>query len=136
MATFAGVGLADIRERAYTQFAPLRERRKQLAGTLSGGEQQMLALARSLAVDPAVLIIDELSMGLAPLVVEQLYQIVAELAAKQAMAIIIVEQFAHDVLSVATRVGVMAHGQLISVGPPEAVAATLSDAYLVGTRAP
>jgi branched-chain amino acid transport system ATP-binding protein len=105
-------------------------RRSQLAGTLSGGEQQMLALARALAVDPAVLIIDELSMGLAPLVVEQLYKIVAELAAKRDMAILIVEQFAHDVLGVATRAGIMAHGRLIAVGTPHEIASKLSTAYL------
>jgi ABC-type branched-subunit amino acid transport system ATPase component len=130
MATFGGASVNGIRERTYAQFPQLRSRRRQLAGTLSGGEQQMLALARSLSVDPSVLIIDELSMGLAPLVVEQLYAIVAELARTRAMAIVIVEQFAHDVLNVATRAGIMAHGRLIAIGQPDDIASRLSDAYL------
>ena len=63
----------------------------------------MLSLARALVVDPAVLVIDELSMGLAPIIVERLYEIVAEVAESEAIAILIIEQFAHDVLGVATK---------------------------------
>jgi branched-chain amino acid transport system ATP-binding protein len=130
MSTFSGASLSHIRERAFSQFPRLGERRRQLAGTLSGGEQQMLALARALVVDPAVLIIDELSMGLAPIIVEELYEIVAEVAAREAMAIIIIEQFAHDVLGVSTTAAVMLHGRIVSVGHPDEIAATISDAYL------
>jgi branched-chain amino acid transport system ATP-binding protein len=133
MSTFTGVSLADIRERAFTQFPRLAERRKQLAGTLSGGEQQMLALARALVVDPAVLVIDELSMGLAPIIVERLYEIVAEVAESEAIAILIIEQFAHDVLGVATKAGVTLHGRLVTVGSPDQIALTISDAYLAST---
>ena len=93
----------------------------------------MLALARALVVDPAVLLIDELSMGLAPIIVERLYEIVAEVAESESIAILIIEQFAHDVLGVATKAGVMLHGRLVTIGSPDEIALTISDAYLAST---
>jgi branched-chain amino acid transport system ATP-binding protein len=129
MVTFAGVSLADVEERAYTTFPRLQERRSQLAGTLSGGEQQMLSLARGLAVNPALLFLDELSMGLAPLIVEELYGIVAGIA-KTGVSILVVEQFARTVLGVADYAAIMLHGRVTSVGQPEDIAHELEDAYL------
>src|SRR3546814_8516943 len=81
MATHSGRARSDIEGETYERFPRLAERRSQLAGTMSGGEQQMLALARGLATDPALSLLDELSMGLAPLIVEELYAQVAEIAA-------------------------------------------------------
>ena len=80
MVTYGGVTLAEVEERSFAQFPVLGDRRNQLAGTMSGGEQQMLAMARGLAVDPTLLFLDELSMGLAPLIVRDLYEIVAGIA--------------------------------------------------------
>ena len=77
MAASSGAPLGQLQEVAFSLFPRLKERRSQLAGTLSGGEKQMLALARGLGSDPAVLLIDELSMGLAPMVVRELYESVA-----------------------------------------------------------
>ena len=131
MATYAGVSIHHVEEVAYERFPRLKERRTQTAGTLSGGEQQMLAMARGLAVDPAVLLLDELSMGLAPLVVEELYGIVSQIA-RSGTSILVVEQFARTVLGVADVAAIMVNGQIRRVGRPDEVEHELSAAYLGG----
>jgi branched-chain amino acid transport system ATP-binding protein len=131
MMTFAGCSLEHVEEVAYDRFPRLGERRSQVVGTMSGGEQQMLAMARGLATDPALLLLDELSMGLAPLIVEELYGVVAQLAA-DGMSILVVEQFARTVLGVADYAALMTHGRVRRVGRPDEVADELSEAYLGG----
>jgi branched-chain amino acid transport system ATP-binding protein len=129
MVTYAGAPMDQVEERAYTTFPRLQERRTQLAGTMSGGEQQMLAMARGLAVDPAILFLDELSMGLAPLIVEELYEIVGQIA-QSGVSILVVEQFARTVLGVADYAAIMLHGKITSVGQPADILPELEQAYL------
>ena len=128
MVTYGGAPLSQVEERAYATFPRLGERRAQLAGTMSGGEQQMLAMARGLATDPKLLFLDELSMGLAPLIVEELYEIVAEIA-KTGVSILVIEQFARTVLGVADYAAIMLHGRISAVGEPADIADELEAAY-------
>ena len=129
VATSSGASLERVREVAFTLFPRLSQRRRQLAGTLSGGEKQMLALARGLGTDPAVLLVDELSMGLAPLVVESLYEAVAEIA-RSGVSVLVVEQFATIGLRYATTVHVMAHGSIAYSGPSDGAIDAVHAAYL------
>jgi branched-chain amino acid transport system ATP-binding protein len=131
MATYTGVSMRHVEAVAYERFPRLKERRSQVAGTMSGGEQQMLAMARGLASEPALLLLDELSMGLAPLVVEELYGIVSQIA-KSGTSILVVEQFARTVLGVADVAAIMVNGLVRKVGTPADVEHELSAAYLGG----
>lgn len=129
MNTYSGTSFKNVQERAFAQFPRLKERRNQQAGTLSGGEQQMLAMSRAIATDPALLMLDELSIGLAPIIVEELYEQIGELAAS-GLSILIVEQFAQSVLGVADVAAIMLHGKIEKVGPPKEIAEELTAAYL------
>ena len=129
MWTFRGVRRSEVEEVAYARFPRLKERRRQMAGTLSGGEQQMLALSRALSTRPKLLLLDEISMGLAPLVVAELYSLVAQIA-EEGFAILVVEQFAATALAVAQRAAVMTQGRIQMEGTPAEIAAAAGSLYL------
>ena len=120
-------------ERVYDQFPRLKERRKQVAGTLSGGEQQMLAMGRGLMSNPKLLMLDEPSMGLAPLMVEQIFAIVKELH-KDGVTVLLVEQNAQMALSVADRGYVLETGKIVLTGEGKALLedGAVKKAYLGG----
>jgi branched-chain amino acid transport system ATP-binding protein len=124
-----GLSGSSIEELAYARFPTLGQRRTQLAGTMSGGEQQMLAMARALTTDPSLLLLDEISMGLAPLIVAELYELVGQLAA-EGISILVVEQFARTALAIADYAAIMVHGRITRVGQPEDVTDEVSAAYL------
>jgi branched-chain amino acid transport system ATP-binding protein len=105
---------SDI-ERVFDLFARLKDRRGQLAGTLSGGEQQMLAIGRALMARPKVLLLDEPSMGLAPLMVDKIFEVVADIH-RQGVSVLLVEQNAHRALQLASRAYVMESGQITLSG--------------------
>ena len=129
--SYAGVAAEKVLDTAFSYFPRLHQRRGQLAGTMSGGEQQMLALSRALASDPALLMLDELSMGLAPLIVEELYDTVAQIA-ESGVSILVVEQFARTALRVSDYAAVMQGGRVVATGEPDEINATMSDVMLGG----
>ncbi|WP_211317453.1 ABC transporter ATP-binding protein [Sphaerotilus hippei] len=106
---------ADI-EKVFAIFPRLKERRDQLAGTMSGGEQQMLAMGRALMARPKVLLLDEPSMGLSPIMVDKIFEVVADIH-RQGVTILLVEQNASRALALASRGYVMDSGQITMTGP-------------------
>jgi branched-chain amino acid transport system ATP-binding protein len=127
----SGTSRREIEERTYAQFPRLGERRRQLAGTLSGGEQQMLAMSRALTTGPQLLLLDEISMGLAPIIVEELYAIIGQLAT-EGYSILLTEQFAEMALRIASSAIVIIRGSVAMTGSPDEVRAALQDLYLRG----
>jgi len=125
--------VADALDYVYEQFPRLKERRRQIGGTLSGGEQQMLAMGRALMSRPKLMMLDEPSMGLAPILVEQIFEIIANLH-KNGTTILLVEQNAQMALSVADRAYVMETGKITLSGTGKELAASeeVKKAYLGG----
>jgi branched-chain amino acid transport system ATP-binding protein len=124
-------GIRDGRERVFSLFPRLKERRNQVAGTLSGGEQQMLAIARALMARPRLLLMDEPSMGLAPILVEQIFDAIRGIN-RQGTTILLVEQNAFMALDVAHRGYVLQTGTIVLSGPASELAANeeVKRAYL------
>jgi branched-chain amino acid transport system ATP-binding protein len=112
---FGRRGSREALDKAYTLFPRLGERRRQLAGTLSGGEQRMLSLARVLVRDPKLLITDELSLGLAPVIIDEVYQTLATIH-DHGTSLLVVEQHVHQALKLADNVVVMAKGRVALAG--------------------
>ena len=108
--------LADEMENVFQSFPRLKERRRQLAGTLSGGEQQMLAMGRALMSKPRLLMLDEPSMGLAPILVQEIFSIIKKVK-EQGVTVLLVEQNARMALSIADRAYVMETGTIVMEGP-------------------
>jgi branched-chain amino acid transport system ATP-binding protein len=139
LGAYARGGLKDLRELdgVFALFPVLSERRSQLAGMLSGGEQQMLAIARSLLARPRILMIDELSLGLAPKIAGALLQLLAKLRS-DGLSILLVEQNVHQTLAVADRVYLLVNGRIGFHGTPDELRARkdVMDAYLGTEQAP
>jgi branched-chain amino acid transport system ATP-binding protein len=122
---------AENRERVLTIFPRLRERQSQLASTLSGGEQQMLAIGRGLMAEPKLIILDEPSLGLSPLLVEELFALIARIRA-DGVAVLVVEQNVVQSLEIADRAYILSEGTFVMSGPAATIAAdpALKRAYL------
>ncbi len=130
-------GGGDAADLVFDLFPRLAERRAQAAGSLSGGEQQMLAIGRALMSRPKLLLIDELSLGLAPLVIDELFDRLVVLN-REGLAVVLIEQFVHRALAVADRVYVLAKGRLTFEGTADEAARSdaIESAYLMGGVAP
>ena len=124
-------------ERVLTLFPILEQRQGQRAGTLSGGEQQMLAIGRALVSRPRLLLLDEPSLGLAPIYIRKIFQIIHEINRTDGVSILLVEQNAHHALRLAHHAYVLQHGQIVLAGTGNELlnSSEVKDAYLAGTHA-
>ncbi len=124
-------GVRQSLERVFTLFPRVKERRNQLAGTLSGGEQQMVAISRALMANPRVMMLDEPSLGLAPLIVDTIFEIINEINSS-GVPILLVEQNAVKALNVAHRAYVLETGTIVKTGPGKELAQSedIQKAYL------
>jgi len=125
--------IADDMDNVFVRFPRLKERRKQMAGTLSGGEQQMLAIGRALMARPQLLLMDEPSMGLAPLLVKEIFTIIKDIN-ERGTTILLVEQNAHMALSIADKAYVIETGEIVLKGSAEQLLTSedVKKAYLGG----
>lgn len=105
-----------MEERVYDLFPILKERRNQLAGTLSGGEQQMLAIGRALVSAPSLLLLDEPSLGLAPIIVQEIFALIRKIHEEEKVAILLVEQNARKALKAASRGYILELGKIVIAG--------------------
>jgi len=129
--------IVEATERAFSLFPILRERARQPAGTLSGGEQQMLAIARALMIRPRLLLLDEPSLGLAPRLTREIFGVIGRINA-EGVTVLLVEQNAHRALALASRAYVLETGRVVVSGPARALAADprIRVAYLGLAEAP
>jgi len=125
---------SEVLDRTEQAFPHLAQRRKQIAGTLSGGEQQMLALMRAYLAKPKVVLVDEASLGLAPVIVDQIFDFLSRLA-REGVSLLIVEQYAERVLAIATTVYLLNQGEIVHSGPSEALDETKIFDLYSGQRA-
>jgi branched-chain amino acid transport system ATP-binding protein len=126
-----GVRRSAVEEATYRRFPFLADRRRQLAGTLSGGQQQILAISRALSTQPRLLLLDEISTGLAPMAVAELYELAAQLAA-DGLAILLVEQFVDAALRIADQGLLMTQGRIQVAGPPDEIREAIARVYFGG----
>lgn len=126
-------GIKETMEKVFDKFPRLKERLSQRAGTLSGGEQQMLAMGRALMCQPKLVLLDEPSMGLAPILVKEIFSIIKEIN-EQGTTILLVEQNANMALSIANRAYVLETGRIVASGPSSELLASeqIKKAYLGG----
>ena len=124
--------IADSMERVYSYFPRLKERRNQQAGTLSGGEQQMLAVGRALMLRPRLMLLDEPSFGLAPLIVQELFEILGTINTEEKVSMLLVEQNATLALKLADHAYLLETGRVVISGTSEEISAdeTIRQSYL------
>ena len=126
--------MAEKMEEQFAIFPRLKERRNQLAGSLSGGEQQMLAIARGLMAEPRLIMFDEPSLGLAPVIVDEMFDVIVRINREKHVPVLLVEQNAYMALSIAHRAYVLENGYITANGPANELIASdeIRKAYLGG----